>query len=423
MEPARNDLEITRLGTGSNLSTYVGHNSASRQQMFCSHLTQTPPVEGSTPKRILTGAEEDYGKYTFKFEMPCDAYVIKVIQKYPRKVGEGSIRENPVTAIVYENAETNEIGILELEKYHCMHTDFGFKYVYNEEALSQLAPKQPIAKGTVFAHSPSLKEGTYCYGLETQIAFMSIPQVIEDGFVVSRSYLERIAVQTVESRTSEWGKEYYPLNLYGDENHYKPFPDIGDTIRPDGLLFVLRKYDELSAFNEMSPRDLMPDNIDYIYDKLVYATPGATVYDIDVDRDFTLKVQDTPTGMDAQTIKYENAREAYYRSLLEVYYSLRRVRKDSLRLEPAFHRLLIEAIGGVDPAKGDIRTGKKPTGKIKTSKIKRMHRRKPLDNWRVTVKYAKRTVPTIGYKLTDGQGSKGVKLLAQSISNGWCKFL
>jgi hypothetical protein len=263
--------------------------------------------------------------------------------------------------------------------------------------MSQLSPGAFIPKGTVFAHSPNLKQGTYCYGIETNVALMSIPQVIEDGFVVSESYAERLAVQGVETRVKEFGKDFYPLNVYGDENNYKPFPDVGETIRDDGLLMALRKYDELSAFNEMTPRDLLADKIDFEYDILVYGIPGATVYDINVDRDFTLRYPECPIGMEVQPSKYETAREQYYSKLLSEYNRLKKTRKEYLRITPKFHRLLTEAIGGVDPAN-------KPNSKG-PSKIKRTYRRKPIENWRVEVKFAKRIVPTHGWKLSDEQGS------------------
>lgn len=30
------------------------------------------------------------------------------------------------------------------------------------------------------------------------------------------------------------------LNIYGDETHHKPFPDISEKIRADGAVFALR---------------------------------------------------------------------------------------------------------------------------------------------------------------------------------------
>lgn len=389
-----NELSMQFLGAIS-LNPWVQHNSSSRMQMTTGHISQSLVINGATPRRCFTGAEAEFGKYTFSRKFPVNATILKVLPKYPKTHGEDQIKPNPQNVIIYEDADSpmKEVGVLVLDDFNSVHQHFGFKYKYNQEAISRLSAGSNIGKGTILADSPSVDEmGNYRYGLEANIVFTSIPGVIEDGIVVSRSFLKRIQAKGYESRVESWGKNYYPINLYGDENTYKPFPDIGDHIREDGLLFALRRYDDLLGPIEMTPAALMEP--DYIYDRLVYAEPNAKVTDIVLHHNNSGKYPPTPVGMETQTMKYYRATFRHYQNILSVYYDLKKRRGDKLRITPEFHRLLVEAIGYThDQTK---------------SKVAKTHRRSPLDDWRVEVHFEYDVIPNIGYKLTGMHGNKGV---------------
>ena len=111
-------------------------------------------------------------------------------------------------------------------------------------------------------------QGDYCYGREVNVAFMSMPGVIEDGVVVSESFLKSMSTKGYETRTMSFGKKYFPLNLYGD----------------DGLLLARREFRPILAPVEMSPEALRRP--DYTYDELVYTLVGrAKVIDVSIMRD------------------------------------------------------------------------------------------------------------------------------------------
>lgn len=388
----QNQLSLALLGT-SGLNPWAAHDSSSRIQMFNSHLTQTLVLSGATLRRTQTGVEREFGKYTFKIKMPADGQIIRCVMKYPPSVGVGGIKENPLTTVVYENVHTKEVGIIDLKRYHCNHQHYGFKYKYTN-AQSRLSPGNYIGAGTVIADSPSVTDdGGYKYGIETNVAFMSVPAVIEDGIVASKSYLQKLRCVEVESRKVNFGKKFYPLNLYGDEKNYKPFPDIGDRIRPDGLLFALRPYDDILAVVDMTPEALrVPDST---YDKLVYATPNAIVADINVVHDKSANPPRTPEGMEEQCVRYERATTAYYQALLEEYNKLHRHRGRGLTITRQFHRRLVKAFGD---------SGWSDSGSAPPGPVKRTHRREPIDDWEVTVTFEGEFVPTIGSKITDCHG-------------------
>lgn len=378
----------------AGLNSFQREDSSARVNMFSSsHISQALVVAGATPRRTLTGVERKFGRTTFKIKMPCNATILKTFEKYPKSYGYNSFTSSPVMYVIYEENETREIGILELPRHHCLHQHFGFKYKYNTAALSKIHVGATIKAGTVLADSPSITHnGDYCYGVDTQVALMSIPGVIEDGVVVSESYLKKLQSKGFETMVESWGKEWFPLNLYGDDTTYKAFPDIDDTIREDGLLMVLRRYDEMLAPVEMTPAALRQP--DYVYDRPIYATPGAKIVDITIKHDNRLNPPPTPVGMEAQTERYYNAQQNTYKEIIRFYQELKRKRPEGIRISREFSNFLVEAILDTEES-----------GKDKSI---RMYRRIPLDDWRVEITYEYDINPTETFKLTGCHGDKGV---------------
>lgn len=397
----RNELHADLLSTTS-LNSWPGHISSPRLQMFNSHLTQAPVVAGCSDRRCFTGMEPKFGDYTFSVKLPHDAHIIKTIQRYPKTIGANSIKENPETILLYEHAKEDDNGLptgvmevdyLELPTHHTMHQSFGFKYNYVNPI------EDDMGKGTIIAQSPSISpEGNYRFGLEAEVAMMSVPQIIEDGVVASESFCKKLVTLGLETQVASWGKQRYPLNLYGDDTHYKPFPDIGEVVADHGILLGLREYNDDMAPVTMSRSALRTP--DFKYDHCIYVEPGAKVVDVKVHHDSRLrgvirgKGLNTPVGMSQQVEKYLTADQVFYRQILNEYHQLLRSRKDSLSISPKFHRLLVEAMAATA-------TGQK-------QRMVRKYRNVPIDEWRVEITLEYPIVPTIGSKITGCHGDKGV---------------
>ncbi len=388
-----NELSPDLLST-AGINIAPGTVSGSRLQMMGTHLTQMLVLKGATPRRIITGVEREYGKYTFKVKMPVDAIVIDVVPKYPETVGQNAIASNPMSTVVYENVDTREVCILEIPQYHNTHQYLGFRYAH-KRTLGMLSKGATIPKGTVFADSPTIDDnGDYRFGVEANVAFMTVPGVIEDGFVISESFAKKLTTMGYETLDASWGKRYFPLNLYGDDTHYKPFPDIGERVRPDGLLFAMRTYDDLLDPVQMTPAALR--RVD-TFDRTVYTKANAKVVDIVTRYDPKGAQPETPTGMDEQTRRYHSALLTYYNRLLAIEERLRKEaqqRRTTLNLSHAFSRLLVEA----------------QTYRMEQSKVKatRIVRRQPLNEWRVDVTVEYEIEATEAMKITGLHGDKGV---------------
>ena len=139
------------------LQPFPGHVSSSRLQMFASHLGQMLVLNGSTERSIQTGMEREYGKYTFKVEMPCNGLILDIIERYPTTMGIDTIQHNPLTVVIYENVDTKEVGIINLVDYCSNHQYFGFRFA-KKKGLNLLRIGGTVPKGTIFLDSPSITD-------------------------------------------------------------------------------------------------------------------------------------------------------------------------------------------------------------------------------------------------------------------------
>lgn len=394
-----NELHPEMVGIQA-LNFAARHNSASRSVMFGSHISQRLVIEGAEEKRIQTGIEQEFGKHTFSVKMPANGQIIKVIHRYPRGIDQDSLPYNPETIVIYENDETKEIDYISIPHYLSLHQFFGFKYDL-KDAAQQLRPGAFIPKDTIFADSPGVSEnGGYMYGTNMNVAFMSVPSVSEDGVMISKSALEKLKFRIYETRVVEFGAGQFPLNLYGTKDLYKPFPDINDFIRPDGVLMMLRNYDNDLMPVEMSIYDTMES--DFSFDKGVYVRGGeGKIIDVKVTSNNN-PIRQLPEGMCPQVERYSKALLKYHQEIVATEQQLRYERKKKfgegkLKLSPRFHRLIVESLAMVNHN----------LAKHKQN-LNLLYRKAPIDEYRIEFVVEYVMTPTIGFKLTDIHGGKGV---------------
>lgn len=387
--------EVT--GQGSMI-THLRANSSSRVQMVNSQTGQALVIKGSNARRQQTGTEREFGRFTFEKRFDRNVNIIAEIERYPFSVGQDSIVENPETVYIYEDAETLEIGMMSVPRFNCNHQYFGFKYQFNKDVTSKLYAGASIPAGSVVARSSNHdKNGNYNLGRELKVAYMSLPGVIEDGVIVSDDICPELTAKGFKKYTESAGSKHMFVNLYHDKENpgqYKPWPDIGDYVRPDGLLFATRPYDPLLAPVEMSVGALQ--EVDYVYDRLTYVQPGARVIDVQVYHEDTNRNPPTPVGMERQMNKYYQAALKFHQKVLDVYYKLKKSHGANLSLSGELHELVFRSLGYVN----------KPNAQ--GQQASKTHRRQPLDDWRVEITIEFDTHPTDGAKVTGGHGNKGV---------------
>lgn len=378
------------------IDPWLGTTSAARGAMLLGQITQSPLIKGAEPRIFQTGGELRFGEYSFDVRMPEDAQILSIMRKYPTGLGADSIKHNPETTIFYEHFydQHKTVGVLRVPEYMSFHQTFGFKLVKDRDVWERLQqPNAMIAKDEVISRSIGLSaDGHMCTGINANVCFMSHFAGIEDGFLASNEILEEFAPTAYGTAIASCGRKSFFLNVYGN----KPFPDIGERIRPDGVVFATRDLDVDLSPAEMTPRALR--EIDRTLDRVVIGEPGAIVKDIKVYRDERQNPSFTPTGMEKQLTKYYDALCTYYRDVLKFYSTLkadRARRRSELLITDEFNQLIVEAMIYLPQAE-------------KQRKLTRMWRLEPLDEWRVEITYESLKEPGGAYKITDHHGGKGV---------------
>lgn len=383
-----------------SLNFATANNAPARGVMFASHFAQRPVISGSEPNLIQTGVEEEMGKYTFGIRMPEDGTILRVIPRYTQGVTDESIQFNPETLVIYRSHETGVVDCFSIPYYQSFHPSFGFQYEHKEPYYG-LSVGRDYAKDTVFSDSPAVKgESHYTYGKNLNVVYMSHPNVGLDGYLINRDALKHFKFRVYDTRTFEFGASSFPINHYGNETEYKPLPEIGDYIHEDGLLCVMRRSDPYMAPALLSKKDVM--ETDYLFDEKIYVRAGkGRVVDMTVIHSGNVDRQ-LPEAMTQQLHKYARAKTRFHREIVSVEEQLikesrQQGRGGAISISERLQRLIVESKGLISY---DI-ARQRPT-------ITLNNRREPLNTWRVSITVEYEITPTIGFKLSCGNGGKGV---------------
>ena len=380
---------------------FTPQDSSARSYMASSHISQSLALNHGEDKIIQTGLEKQLGENTFSIKFPEDSRIVKVIPRY-RGLSSNSINKVVEYTIILEDLEHNRLDILNVPFFHSTHPYFGFKYDWKKDVIDTLSVGDIVNKGTILADSPTKSNGkNWGNGVNANIALISLPETTEDGAVISESLAKKLSYTVFETRVIEFGNNNFPLNIYGDENNYKPFPDIGEFVNEDSVIMVLRDYEERLSpalagrydVNEFNP----------LFDRAVYVRgPGEITKDGNIKGQVVdIKVYTNPkakhdvyTGTTEGIDKYVNSLKMYYQDILDVYrqkldeyYSIHK--NYNLPLSSELHNVIKEAYAVVNP---DNR------------KLGYTFRSDPMDLYRVEIKIMYTVVPGIGHKLSDEHG-------------------
>lgn len=383
-----NELDERLVGIPA-INPFFGGVSGPRAAMFNKHISQRPTISQPTSQRLQTGVGVELGKYTYKIEIPDGSYITARIPKYGTSLISSSNFKNPLTTLVFVNDETQQIDCIDLVRYHSQHQYFGFEYKYNSAVMDGMHKGKRVYTDTIIADSPAkTPDGDYHFGIHANIALTSDPVVIEDGIKISESFAEKLKFSLFESRTINITNDSIGLNVYGDDDNYMMFPNIGDKIRDDGIIFSLREHDD-----ELAPADLSRNSLKYptIFDTSTFGQPGAEVIDIEIIKGDVSRTE-LMSGMQEQLQHHHNAQVRYSRTIYDEYKRLMKESRGTLTLSHRFNNIIKDAYAIIS---ADI------------NKLSYRSRDK-LNGWTVKIVYKYELTPKLAFKLTDLMGGKGV---------------
>jgi len=319
--------------------------SSPRSLMMSSHLSQIVTIEGGEPQIIQTGLETQLSENTMSCKLEHDSRVIAFLRRY-NGLSAGSVDSASEHVAIVQNLDTNELDAVIIPRYNKLHQTFGFKYKLNEEVFTPLNINNVLPKDTIFADSPTVsKDKEYKFGVPATIAYLHIPEVTGDGVVISEDLAKKFKFRTYETIVAEFGEGSFPLNLYGDDDNYKPFPDIGEAVNDDRVVIATRDYDAMLSPVLVSKSGVK--NYSVYFDKPFYAkATGAKIVDIKVYRNAKSR-KSTYAKTTDQVDRYADALKSYYMNIIRVYEEQNREHyaryREDIPVSESLHRLLVDA--------------------------------------------------------------------------------
>jgi len=282
------------------LPEFVSANRLQMQSLQTSHHVGL--LDPESPN-MATSFEKPYGKYTDSYYVaPADFRVISVIPKFTNIA-----RFNYV--YVVQNMLTKVFDVIEVKHYQCLSEDRGYLRPYTDGDRYKVG--DIIQKGSTVFRSMSHDEyGNYRYGVNPKCAYISLPENEEDGIVIRAGYREKFAFYDMKKTPILINRNQVLLNLYGDTNNYKCFPDIGEEVK-DGILYAKRSINYANIAAECTD-----DSLKHILSNDEVCKGDGFVGDVDIWVNDTEEFENS--GNKTQLLKYYHACVDYYTKIYNV---------------------------------------------------------------------------------------------------------
>lgn len=254
MEELENKDDMLCIG----LATMTAYASSARSTMLTQHLIQAEVPDYPEIPAVSTGYEKLFGKYSVSYKKTDSK--LKVIDKITKFDGY------VYTLIVY-NQKEKMYDIIQRNEVRNLDESYG--YTINNTEIDSYKINDTIDKNTVLYRSPCTDDyGNFMYGLNANVAYVISQDTIEDAAVVSESMAKKMSVTKVKSCMVPINDNDILLNLYGNSNEYKAFPNVGEKTNKSIICGTRRKnksYDILNLKNNNLRKTIPGDDIYQFY--------------------------------------------------------------------------------------------------------------------------------------------------------------
>ena len=375
------------VGTPAIMSSFLQFISSQRGLMLSSNAPQMMVVDGCETARIQSGYETKMGKYEFdKSSRDQDVQIVGVIPKFKINSGMQNIKNNPSLTVVYIGVDDGKVGFFEVDSYTALSPGFG--YINKKMNFDQLQEGRVVDQETKFVTSPNHEDGLYKMGVNARVAYLPLWATTEDAFVISERLQKSLEHTVVDSVTIDVKIDDIPLNLYGGPDEYKAFPDIGETIREDGVVIGFRKRNKSSFLMDMTDEKLR--TAEDFHDDLYKATAGATIIDVEIFTNHKKYLELCADTAYAQLMEYQKQYHSFWGNIVDVYEQMKR---EGREMTPAFNTLVTSCKGWC------YQKGKS---------MFLMNKKEPIEFVRIKLTYAYQRKVNRGFKLVGNAGNKGV---------------
>ena len=219
------------LGKGLQMP-FNASNSGSRKLMFGIQLEHRLPLINPEVPYIQTGYETEFGKNSSSYiTTDSDLEVIAFVSKF----------SNLPKHHYYVFALDHKNGMVRMfERKEYKHITENYGYLFNNKRLDDLKVGDKIKAGTVIQTSQQFDEyDNRMDGCNLLTMYGCCEETMEDAIIISESAAKKLTSPLIKKVSIVINDNSIPLNLYGDMQNYKIFPDIGEETS-NSILCALR---------------------------------------------------------------------------------------------------------------------------------------------------------------------------------------
>lgn len=287
----------------SILTPNANKTDCNRLQMFTNNIMQCIQIVGADPPYVFSGFENQVGKYSTGYKYLKGSW--KVLKK---------IYKNKYNYIlIIQNNETKEYDIVYRQNAQWLTEHFGCKN--KNKVIDKLKEGETVGNKVLYRNLNYDDYMNFQYGTNLNAVYIPFAGYTnEDAIVISESTAKKMSSYFVKKIQVNVNTNDLLCNIYGDENFYKTFPDIGENIN-DSILLARRRINYSNNIYNLKDLSSIKDGDDTIYFK-------GTIIDIDVYSNCPiekLKEQE----YNKQVYKYLLKDKNYYKEMIEYIDSIR----------------------------------------------------------------------------------------------------
>ena len=362
------------LGKG-NLMPFNNNNSGPRKILAGIQTEHSLCILNPEPPIIQTGFENRFGDRSASIHKADSNLEIRAkIEKFEKVPGHHYF------LIVTDDSDMS-VQIIERKCYK--HNTEAYGYMNNNTKLDSFRVGDIISEGEVYNKSTSYDEyNNQCIGTNLLTGYIAKDDTMEDAILISESGRRKLSAPLFKKVKCVINDNDIVLNLEGDDNYIKSFPDIGEETETGILLATRREKNEDVLFMQ-SKKKLR----ETVMSDTKWMIKSGKVIDIDINCNSPEKLKEKRTN--AQLLYYYNNKQRYLTEIVETVNELKNMGYTKIKgaLDGIYSRgkSEISNVQYIDIGKGKIYSG--------------------------TVIYftiLEISIPMIGDKITNRYGGKGV---------------
>ena len=239
-----------------------------RINMFTNHVPQCLVLDKPEFPNVFTSFEDQVGKYSVAYKRADRKW--KILKK---------IAKNSMNICYILIDKDKNIDIEFSTPSERITERYGYKY---KDTLSKKEVGDFIEKGEFVKESTTYDEDHhFCYGVNLRTLYLAYDNMTyEDAIVLSKSASEKLSAYSPDEFDVTVNKNDILVNLYGDNDNYKPFPDIGEKVGKNRICCARRRLNYESVLFDFNLKNIK--NVNYDTDILFYTNKGSIITDIDV---------------------------------------------------------------------------------------------------------------------------------------------